>query len=76
MEGRIINKTNRSFFVSLFAQKGLSETDMANRLGIKPDTLYKKLTGQRKISLNEIIVICTTLNMKFENIFMRRDENV
>jgi len=62
---------DRNYFIELFKSKGLTENEIATKLNIQTDSLYRKLKGQRKISLNEIIVILDCLDMKFEDVFKR-----
>lgn len=62
---------DRGYFIKLFEEKGLTELEIATKLNIKPDSLYRKLKGQRKISLNEILIILDCLDMKFEDVFKR-----
>ena len=52
-------------------EKGLTQTDMANKIGIAPATYNHKENGQAYFSFKEILKILELLDCRFEDIFLQ-----
>lgn len=50
-------------------ENGMTQKDMAIKLGITPNSYSKKETGQKDFTFSEIIVILNLFNCKFEDVF-------
>lgn len=61
----------KNHFYTLFESKGLTIDDMADIMGIKRDSLYRKVTGVNGFSEKDINKILSTLNMKYERVFIQ-----
>ncbi|MGD9276548.1 MAG: helix-turn-helix transcriptional regulator [Candidatus Pacearchaeota archaeon] len=61
---------NGEKFKRLLGEKGLTVHDMAAKLGIKYDSLYRKIVNINGFKMSEIIIILETLNKTFEEVFM------
>lgn len=55
---------------ALRALKGLTQEDMASKLGMHATTFVAKESGKREFTLSEIIKLCSILDATFENIFL------
>lgn len=62
---------NGKYFDYLLSIKGLKRKNVADKLGIAQTTLNKKIKGDIRISLEEIIMIMELLNMSFDEIFTK-----
>lgn len=51
---------------------GITQKEMADRLGITATTYSFKETGKRDFALDEIAVILNILDCKFEDIFLTK----
>ena len=52
------------------AEKGYSQGEMADKLGISRDSYNKKENGRSEFKLSEIIAIMDILDKGFEDIFL------
>lgn len=52
-------------------EKGMTQTDMAKRIGIAVATYNHKENGSATFSFNEILKILNILECKFEDIFLQ-----
>ena len=52
-------------------EKGLTQTEMAKRIGIAIATYNHKENGSATFSFNEILKILDILDCKFEDIFLQ-----
>ena len=55
------------------SSKGISLTYVANRIGVSVPSFSQKLSGAVKISLEEYLAICRTLDVPFD-FFLKEDE--
>jgi len=62
----------REYFLYIFSIRDMSEADVAEKLGIKQDSLYKKLSGKRKLTLDEIWKLIDILDLPFETVFNKK----
>lgn len=62
---------NGKYFDYLLSIKGLKRKNVADKLGIAQTTLNKKIKGDIRISLEEIIMIIELLDMSFDEIFTK-----
>ena len=60
---------NGKYFDYLLSLKGLKRKNIADNLGIAQTTLNKKIKGDIRITLEEIISIMKLLDMSFDEIF-------
>lgn len=51
-------------------EHGLTQTDLANKLGIDISTYNAKEQGKRNFTIKEVLRILTILQCKFEDIFL------
>ena len=66
---------NGKYFDYLLSLKGLKRKNVAQKLGIAQTTLNKKIKGDIRITLEEIISIMKLLNMSFDEIFIKCNNN-
>ena len=57
------------YFLKLFNENGYTAKSMAQILGIKRNTLYKKIGGMINFYESDCKKIITALNMPFEEVF-------
>lgn len=57
-------------FYNLFESKGLDLEDMAKIIGIKRDSLYRKVIGVNGFSEKDIKKILNALEMAFSEVFI------
>lgn len=60
---------NGEKFKRLLGEKGLTVHEMAEKLGLKYDSLYRKMVNINGFNIREIIIILDTLDMTFEEVF-------
>lgn len=60
----------KKHFYTLFKSKGLTIEEMANKMGIKRDSLYRKVTGVNGFSEKDIKKILNALNLEFKEVFI------
>ena len=60
----------KNYFYGLFAGKEITIEEMATKMGIKRDSLYRKIIGKNGFSEKDIDIILKTLNMKYEEVFI------
>ena len=60
----------KNHFYTLFESNGLTIEDMADIMGIKRDSLYRKVTGVNGFSEKDIKKILDTLNLDFRKVFI------
>ena len=65
---------NRTFLLFVLEQRGLDLNDLADQLGIKRDSLNRKIQGRSQFRLKEIKVMLKFLNMTFEELFINKEE--
>lgn len=46
-------------------EKGISVTELCNRIGVQRTTYYKWLSGERKAKMDKIVNMCKVLNIDF-----------
>jgi len=46
-------------------EKRLTQKDLANKLGVKSQTVYNKITGKTEFTLTELLIIREYLEMEF-----------
>lgn len=52
-------------------EKGMTQTDLANKIGIAVATYNRKENGYAYFSFNEVLRILDVLECKFEDIFLQ-----
>lgn len=52
-------------------ERGMTQTDLATKIGIAPATYNRKENGNAYFSFNEIMKILQVLDCKFEDIFLQ-----
>jgi transcriptional regulator with XRE-family HTH domain len=62
-------RDRKKWFDYLFESKGESIDSIAKAMGIKKDSLYRKLKGINGFSEDDIVKILTVLEMTFEEVF-------
>ena len=55
--------------ISLLQDRGISHREFAERIGMKEDSLSRKLNGTRKLTMREMRVISTEMREPMENLF-------
>lgn len=55
---------NKNEFRAALVRRGMSVTELANKLNINPVTLYRKMTGKSEFTRKEIVEICDCLELK------------
>lgn len=63
-------KIDRFHFKHILYKKNIQQKELAERIGITNDTLYKGITGTSRLSFDQIVDIMKILNCKFEEIFI------
>ena len=61
---------NSKYFLYLLDRQFVTVEQMAKELGIKKDSLYRKLSGTNGFSLRDVKIILATLDMTFEEVFL------
>ena len=56
-------KFNHSKLLGRMKEIGITQEELANRVGIKPGTLSFKLNGRSKFTTNEILAVCEVLEI-------------
>jgi transcriptional regulator with XRE-family HTH domain len=54
----------------LFSKNNIKLEEMADLMGIKKDSLYRKIIGRNGFSEKDIKNILKVLNLKFEEVFI------
>jgi hypothetical protein len=54
----------------LFAKNNIKIEEMADLMGIKKDSLYRKIIGKNGFNEKDIKNILKVLNLKFEEVFI------
>lgn len=68
-----LNKLNRkNHFYRLFIMANTSPTEVAKKLNITKDALYRKIVGTNGFSESDINKILDILKMSYENVFIRK----
>ena len=60
----------KNYFYDLFAKKNITIEEMAQKMGIKKDSLYRKLIGKYGFNEKDIKIILDTLDMDFKEVFI------
>jgi predicted transcriptional regulator len=60
---------DRNKFERLLSSKQITAHEMADKLGLKYDSLYRKMVNINRFNIREIIIILDTLEMTFEEVF-------
>jgi transcriptional regulator with XRE-family HTH domain len=63
-----VNRKN--YFYSLFKNKEITIEEMAEKMGIKRDSLYRKIIGKNGFSEKDIKKILEVLEMDFKEVFI------
>lgn len=62
----------RGFYIrALLKSNNISISDVAKKIGIKPNTLNDKLFGKIRFNEDDINVICDSLHMTYEEVFRK-----
>lgn len=56
---------------SMMAERGITNSELAFRFKIKEITIYKKLKGDRKFSVDEIIALAQVLVVDINKLFSK-----
>ena len=64
--GRLVLQNNLK---KIRSEKGLSQTDLAETIGVSRNTVSSIETGQYSPSAKLALVICVALDKKFEEVF-------
>jgi hypothetical protein len=59
----------KDHFYKLFSKNNIKLEEMADLMGIKQDSLYRKIIGRNGFSEKDIKNILKVLNLKFEEVF-------
>ena len=54
---------------SIRAEKGMTQTDLANRVGVSRNTISSIETGQFNPTAKLALILCIALDKKFEEVF-------
>lgn len=60
----------KNYFYGLFAGKKITIEEMAEKMGIKRDSLYRKIIGKNGFSEKDIKKILEVLEMDFKEVFI------
>ena len=55
---------------SIRAEKGMTQTDLANRVGVSRNTISSIETGQFNPTAKLALILCIALDKKFEEVFI------
>ncbi|MEG0430274.1 MAG: helix-turn-helix transcriptional regulator [Anaerovoracaceae bacterium] len=55
---------NRNLLRGRIAEKGLTQQELANKIGISNNSLSRKMLGKRQFALGEVIRICDVLEIE------------
>ncbi|KGT40326.1 MAG: helix-turn-helix transcriptional regulator [Heyndrickxia faecalis] len=56
-------------------QSGIDRKDICNKFGISANTLSNWCTGKTYPSVPQLLKLCELLNVKFEDIYRKKEEN-
>lgn len=65
-------KNRKDWFYKRFEEKGYTVNCIAKHMGIKRDSLYRKVTGVNGFSEEDIHMLIKLLNYKFEELFKQK----
>lgn len=60
----------KEHFYKLFSYNNIKIEEMADLMGIKKDSLYRKIIGKNGFNEKDIKNILKVLNLKFEEVFI------
>ena len=66
--------TKQVKIISLLEERGISHRSFAERIGMKEDTLSRKLNGTRRLYLEEIRAISEEMRVPTEKLFITEGE--
>jgi predicted transcriptional regulator len=69
----VIKMNRKKWFTELFKSKSLNTNDVAEKMNIKRDSLYRKIIGVNGFNEKDINKILSVLNMKYEDVFIKEN---
>lgn len=60
----------KDHFYKLFSKNNIKIEELADLMGIKKDSLYRKIIGKNGFNEKDIKNILKVLNLKFEEVFI------
>lgn len=60
--------------LSILKEKGMTNSDLANAIGISKQVMGKIIKGQKAINIHEISIISKALNVSMEDLTRERNE--
>ena len=55
---------NRNKLEAKFKENGLNQSQVAQKIGISPNSLCRKLGGKQEFKLSEVVSLCKTLGIE------------
>lgn len=55
---------NANLLKAKMKEKGVTQAEVANMIGISPNSLSRKLLGKRDFRLSEVLMLCDVLNIE------------